>query len=133
VGSAEDDTARAAGGRLGSSEAEGLRWAMPTLEWRVFATGSDGNGPVGGASEGREGRGSVVLAMVMSDAKTRFPTREPGCCDPMSSHSCAIHVTNLKPSCGAQVPGAVQRRLLEPTQPMPHLARVGAGDGGYDV
>jgi len=30
------------------------------FEWRVFATGSEGNGPVGGAIEGREGRGSVV-------------------------------------------------------------------------
>lgn len=44
---------------------EGLRGdAPPMLEWRVLGTGSEGSGPVGGAIEGREGRGSVVLDML---------------------------------------------------------------------
>jgi hypothetical protein len=51
-------------GALGRSELDGLRWATPMFEWRVFATGSEGKGPVGGAIEGREGRGSVVPDML---------------------------------------------------------------------
>jgi hypothetical protein len=34
------------------------------LEWRVFATGNEGRGPVGGAIEGREGRGSELADMI---------------------------------------------------------------------
>lgn len=45
---------------LGSSE---LRVVGPTFEFRDFATGNEGRGPVGGAIEGREGRGSEFVDM----------------------------------------------------------------------
>jgi len=61
-GSAEEDTARLAMPAPGSSEA---REAGVTLETRDFATGSEGSGPVGGAMEGREGRGSEWLVMML--------------------------------------------------------------------
>ena len=40
--------------------------AGPALELRDFATGSDGKGPVGGAIEGRDGRGSEFADMLMA-------------------------------------------------------------------
>lgn len=49
----------------GSSEAEDDRDAGLTLETRDFATGRAGRGPVGGAIEGRDGRGRVVVVMVL--------------------------------------------------------------------
>lgn len=60
-GNADEETARLATAGLGSSEVDGARWATPMLECRVFATGSEGRGPVGGAIEGRDGRGSVFV------------------------------------------------------------------------
>lgn len=69
-GSAEDDTVRT--GAPGRSELEGLRGeATPMLECRVFGTGREGSGPVGGAIEGRDGRGSVVLDMLTDGAFQR--------------------------------------------------------------
>lgn len=49
----DDSIESAWGGRAG--EVALLAGAM-----RVLGTGSDGSGPVGGAIEGRDGRGSVV-------------------------------------------------------------------------
>ena len=46
----------------GSSE---LRVVGPTWELRDLGTGSEGKGPVGGAIEGRDGRGSELADMVM--------------------------------------------------------------------
>lgn len=46
---------------LGSSE---LRVVGPTFELRDLGTGSEGSGPVGGAIEGREGRGSELADML---------------------------------------------------------------------
>lgn len=48
----------------GRSEPGEEREAGLTLEARDFATGNEGSGPVGGAIEGREGRGSVWLVML---------------------------------------------------------------------
>lgn len=67
--SADDDTARLATGALGRSEPEGLRCTTPMFEWRVFATGSEGRGPVGGAIDGREGRGSVLPDMMIASQR----------------------------------------------------------------
>ena len=64
-GSTEDETARFAVAGEGSNEAEGVRDAGLAFETRDLATGSEGRGPVGGAIEGRDGRGSVVVAMVL--------------------------------------------------------------------
>lgn len=65
VGRAEDETARlAAAADAGSSEPWVARDGAPTLEDRDFATGSEGSGPVGGATEGREGRGREWFFMV---------------------------------------------------------------------
>lgn len=52
----------------GSSEARVVVVAVagPALELRDFATGSDGKGPVGGAIEGRDGRGSEFADMLMA-------------------------------------------------------------------
>lgn len=61
-GSADDETARFA--RDGKFELEEDRVATPIFECRVFATGSEGRGPVGGAMEGREGRGRLLLDML---------------------------------------------------------------------
>lgn len=47
------------------------REAGPTFETRDFATGSEGSGPVGGAIDGRDGRGSVWLVMFFLLACTR--------------------------------------------------------------
>lgn len=52
--------------RAGSSEPSDGREADPTFETRDFATGSEGSGPVGGAMDGRDGRGSAWLVMVWS-------------------------------------------------------------------
>jgi hypothetical protein len=49
----------------GSSDAEDVREAGLVLDGRDLGTGSDGSGPVGGAMEGREGRGNVVVDMVL--------------------------------------------------------------------
>lgn len=57
VGRADEDTARLALAVAGSSELWVVRDAVPTLETRDFATGNEGSGPVGGATEGRDGRG----------------------------------------------------------------------------
>lgn len=67
-GRAEEETVRFPAAGLGRSEVEGDRWdvATPMLECRVFATGSEGRGPVGGAMEGREGRGRVLPDMLTS-------------------------------------------------------------------
>lgn len=43
------------------------------MDVRDLATGNEGNGPVGGAIEGREGRGSVLPDMVVAQS------RECGC------------------------------------------------------
>jgi hypothetical protein len=70
-GSAEEDTARLAMLDAGSSDA---RAAGLALGPRDFATGSEGSGPVGGAIEGREGRGSacvVMFVLVVSRSSTR--------------------------------------------------------------
>lgn len=64
-GNTEDDTARLPVAGEGSSDADEVRDAGLTLETRDLATGSEGRGPVGGAIEGRDGRGSVVVAMVL--------------------------------------------------------------------
>lgn len=66
-GNAEDETARLPD--VGEDIPEGGEGReagvmLETLEMRDLATGSDGRGPVGGAIEGREGRGSVVVVMV---------------------------------------------------------------------
>lgn len=66
-GSAETDTARADAG-VANIEDEEVRDAGPMFETRDLGTGSDGRGPVGGAIEGRDGRGSVVVAMVVFSA-----------------------------------------------------------------
>jgi hypothetical protein len=63
-GITEDDTARLAVDAEGSSDADEVREAGLTFETRDLATGSEGRGPVGGAMEGRDGRGSVVVAML---------------------------------------------------------------------
>lgn len=53
--------------RAGSSEPDGCRRAgAPPFETRDFATGSEGSGPVGGAIDGRDGRGSVWLVILVS-------------------------------------------------------------------
>lgn len=77
-GNDEDDTARVATAGDGSSEDEGARSVGPTFDARDFATGNDGRGPVGGAIEGRDGRGSV-LAMVLSSQTKSL------CCSSRSS------------------------------------------------
>ena len=45
----------------GRSDEEGTRDAGLAVEGRDFATGKEGRGPVGGAIEGRDGLGSVVV------------------------------------------------------------------------
>lgn len=54
----EVDTARLADAGLGSREP---REPAPKLGLRVFATGRDGSGPVGGAMEGLAGRGRELV------------------------------------------------------------------------
>lgn len=63
----DDDTAREEG-IVGNEDVEGARSesaddvdAVEVL--RVFGTGKDGSGPVGGLSEGRDGLGRVVAMM----------------------------------------------------------------------
>lgn len=67
-GRADEETALLATAGLGSSEPGEARDAGLTLETRDFAMGSEGSGPVGGAMEGREGRGSEWLVMVLCAA-----------------------------------------------------------------
>ena len=55
------DTARFAEAGLGSMEP---RVEGPTLELLDFATGSEGSGPVGGAIDGLDGRGSDMPDIV---------------------------------------------------------------------
>jgi hypothetical protein len=55
---------------------DGVRWPTPMLEWRVFATGNEGSGPVGGAIEGREGRGRELPDMMDIPAATVREVRE---------------------------------------------------------
>lgn len=64
VGRAEEETARLAEADAGSSEPWVARDGAPTLDARDFATGSEGNGPVGGATEGRDGRGREWFFMM---------------------------------------------------------------------
>jgi len=63
MGRAEEDTALLLA-RAGSSEPGEEREAGLMFEMRDFATGSEGSGPVGGAIEGRDGRGSEWFAMM---------------------------------------------------------------------
>lgn len=76
-GSAEEETALLAAAvlllllllaaRAGSSEPGEERAEVGAVfETRVFATGSEGSGPVGGAMDGREGRGRVWLVMAVA-------------------------------------------------------------------
>lgn len=64
-GNADDETVRLFVAP-GSSEDRAV--VGPTFEFLDFATGSEGKGPVGGAIEGREGRGSELPDMVMGRA-----------------------------------------------------------------
>lgn len=65
-GNAEEETARFAVAGLGSIE---LRRGPGLLEPLDLATGNDGRGPVGGAIEGLEGRGSELVDMFVSRCK----------------------------------------------------------------
>ena len=49
--------------RPGSSEPGDERAEGAMFETRDFVTGSEGSGPVGGAIDGRDGRGSVWLVI----------------------------------------------------------------------
>jgi hypothetical protein len=60
-GSADDDTARLAVEGDGRNELGEGRDAGLALDDRDLATGRAGRGPVGGAMDGREGRGRVVM------------------------------------------------------------------------
>lgn len=99
-GNAEEETARLVEEGDGSNE-EGDRGeevteakeATEATEVRDLGTGSDGRGPVGGATEGREGRGRVVVVMVEvvvesgrccydAKIKTRACTKESSLSDP---------------------------------------------------
>jgi hypothetical protein len=60
-GNAEDETARCAVAGDGRNEDDGTRDAELAVDGRDLATGKEGRGPVGGAIEGRDGRGSVVV------------------------------------------------------------------------
>lgn len=65
-GRAEEETALLAVvllARAGSSEPGDEREAGAIFETRDFATGSEGSGPVGGAMDGRDGRGRVWLVI----------------------------------------------------------------------
>lgn len=63
-GRAEEETARFAVASPGRSELEAVREAGLMFEALDFATGRAGSGPVGGAIEGREGRGSEWFVMM---------------------------------------------------------------------
>lgn len=71
IGRADEETARLAAAGAGSREPEVARDAdaVPTLETRDFATGNEGSGPVGGATEGREGRGREWFFMLLKEWK----------------------------------------------------------------
>jgi hypothetical protein len=72
-GKAEEDTARAVvvGGIRDAAEPLLLEATEPFIEptefFLDFVTGSEGRGPVGGLSDGRDGRGSVVAMMFPFD------------------------------------------------------------------
>ncbi len=61
-GRADEDTARFAVEGLGRSEP---RPVVPTFEVRVLGTGNEGKGPVGGAIDGLDGRGSELTDMMV--------------------------------------------------------------------
>lgn len=96
-GRADDETALLAAvvllGRAGSSEPGDERAAGVIFETRDFATGSEGSGPVGGAMEGRDGRGRVWLAIaatvywVVGYAIAQLCRLDPGCVGLPMAHS----------------------------------------------
>jgi hypothetical protein len=79
-GRAEDETARIPDAGEESSEGGDGREAGLLLGCLDFGTGNEGRGPVGGAIEGRDGRGSVVVVIVsVSCSKLReAPGQERG-------------------------------------------------------
>jgi hypothetical protein len=108
-GRAEEDTARVAIAEPGSSDAreEGV-----TLEARDFATGSEGSGPVGGAIEGREGRGSEWLVMVVVSRRERAGVDDVAGC-PLR-HAVYVKALCLVPSAAAFVNVGFSRRARRP-------------------
>ena len=63
-GSADEEAARIAEAGEASTEPDEVRETGLELEARDLGTGSEGSGPVGGAIEDREGRGSVGAVML---------------------------------------------------------------------
>lgn len=83
AGSAEEETALIAVAGLGRSE---LRVVGPTFELRDLGMGSEGKGPVGGAIEGRAGRGSELPDMLKG-----LPLRGCGVeCKSLERGRCAV-------------------------------------------
>ncbi len=75
-GRADEDTARFAVEGLGRSEP---RPVVPTFEVRVLGTGNEGKGPVGGAIDGLDGRGSELTDMMVVEwAAAEFVKRQLG-------------------------------------------------------
>lgn len=121
-GRTEEDTALLEG-LAGSSEPgePGGRWVGEILELRDFATGSEGSGPVGGATEGREGRGrewvvmSAEWGVTGSRGAPRIPTRGvQGYGVVMSCLLCGRRLVTIPRCCLAERAagsGALQGRL----------------------